>query len=675
LRAGYAAFLGQKDYSLKFYLGLSSTAFTVTTQPKIIQEAKSVFGFLNHSLLFRAGLAMGLITALALSGMASALYVARSTHGEAAAVNQAGSLRMQSYHIAAALEAGRHKGAAPFGHIHTLTQEFEQRLTSPRLIDIVDSTRRKSIQAAYQLITDRWQQSLHPLLTDYVQQSITPDSAEQLNESRLAFHAVVGGFVTDIDNLVQLLEEDADSRIHLLGLFQGISLFLTLTVAFVTLYLLQVDVLGPLQDLLTAATQAGRGNFSARVGHTGVDELGRLGQTFNTMAADLSKIYGKLEERVAIKTRKLTQRNQSLELLYTATQYLTEAPVSKPTYGKLLNDIGHVIEAEGITLCQKEDALNHAHQIARDGPILPMCSKQSCELCLGNGKTHAVEKIQCQAAPNILSIPVGDKKDNIGVLLIKMPSGKKLETWQIQLLETLGKHIGLSMDVARRVTQRRRLALLEERSVMARELHDSLAQSLTYLKIQVARLSLLSHSEEREAMDDALRELKEGLGAAYRQLRELLTTFRLQMDGHGLGPALAKTVEEFNLQGETHITLDNQFQISPFSVNEEIHVLQIVREALSNVIHHAKATQAQISLSFENEQTICVKVEDNGIGISPLVKRAHHYGQAIMLERSKSLHGNLVIEALDRGGTQVALRFQPKNLWIPPSTTRPESAI
>ena len=261
---------------------------------------------------------------------------------------------------------------------------------------------------------------------------------------------------------------------------------------------------------------------------------------------------------------------------------------------------------------------------------------------------------------DILSVPVGDQKNNNGVLLVGVKPDKELEPWRIQLLETLGKHIGISVDVTRRVTQRRRLALLEERSVMARELHDSLAQSLTYLKIQVTRLSMLTRSgAARSAVDDALNELKEGLEAAYRQLRELLTTFRLQMDGHGLGPALAKTVEDFNARGEVGIVLDDQLKISTFSVNEEIHVLQIVREALSNVVHHSKATRARVSLGFEDDERILICVEDNGIGIPRKTERTHHYGQAIMRERASSLQGDLRIEPQDRGGTKVCLRFQP----------------
>lgn len=617
--------------------------------------------YLSHSLLLRAGLAMGLITALALGGMASAVFVARSTYGEAAAVNQAGSLRMQSYRVAAAVEAARDDDPAPFGDIKMLTTEFEQRLTSPRLVDVVNGSGRTSIRDAYRLVTDRWQHEMLPLLLNQMQQ-VTDSSAGKLTEdSRKEFGLVVGGFVTDIDNLVRLLEEDAESSIHMLGLFQGVSLFLTLGVAFVTLYLLHIDVLGPLHALLAATERAGKGDFTARVGHTGADELGRLGRTFNNMAADLAKMYDELEQRVADKTWKLTQRNRSLELLYRTTQYLTEAPISERTYQNLLDDIGQVLGVDGIALCRREEGEDRAHLIAGNGPIPSVCGKTDCRLCLGDGRTRRFCDAGHDGALDFISVRVGDEVSPNGVLLVGIEPKAELEVWQIQLLETLSKHIGISLDVARRVIQHRRLALLEERSVMARELHDSLAQSLTYLKIQATRISLITRSgeEKRGSMGDALHELQEGLDKAYSQLRELLTTFRLQIDGQGLGPALSKTVDEFSARSTVTIHLENKLKVVPFSVNQEIHVLQLVREALSNVVHHSKATKARVSLGFEDDTVVRVSVEDNGIGIPHKAERHQHYGLAIMHERAISLGGELRIERLNHGGTRVCLRFQP----------------
>ena len=590
-----------------------------------------MFKYIRDSLLLRAGLAMGIVTFLAVIGMVSAIYIASSTHGEAAAVNLAGSLRMQSYRITTVLEAKTKI------KINTLLEEFEQRLHNPILSEAVKNSNRQSLQQAYTVVKDKWYSSVLSIIDNY---------AKHLMESSV-FHAQINDFVADIDHMVRLLEQDAESNIHLLGLIQVFILFLTLIVAIVTLYLLHTDVLSPLHELVKSAERASHGDFSVRVANVGTDELGRLGQAFNHMAGEISKMYDALEERVAHKTKQLTLRNNSLELLYTASQYLTKAPVSETTYHELLSKIGKIMHCRSITLCTTTDEdKNLSYKLAQVGSIPPICNEQRCSRCLSdNGWKN-----------NLLSISVCDQEQNYGVLLVQRDEILKLQAWQTQVLETLGKHIGLSIGVSRRIIQNRRLALLDERAVIARELHDSLAQSLSYLKIQVTRLFLLKDNNQ---VDDILTELKEGLDSAYRQLRELLTTFRIKMDGCGLASALSETVEEFNSRSKLEITLDNQIKSYPFSVNEEIHILQIVREALSNVLHHAHAIYAGVRIQQQDDNIIVI-LEDNGIGISQKVERTHHYGFTIMHERANSLNAKLQIQNCDQGGTRVILKFKRK---------------
>ena len=306
-----------------------------------------MFGFLTSSLLIRAGLAMGVITVLAVAGMSSAVYVAKSTHGEAGAVNLAGSLRMQSYRIAATLETDTYIHPNLAKEVHALTLEFEQRLHSPALASVVASTNHRSLQQVYLQLARRWRQSMLPGIQSYLQQLVSRVPDADMKTASAGFHALVASFVNDIDRLVRMLEEDAESRIQMLGQMQGISLMLTLLVAAITLYLLFTDVLSPLRELLNSAERAGQGDFSVRVGHTGNDELGRLGQAFNTMAADLATMYGALEARVVEKTEALTRRNRSLELLYKASRRLTETPVADTTYQELLDEISGVLGCEG----------------------------------------------------------------------------------------------------------------------------------------------------------------------------------------------------------------------------------------------------------------------------------------------------------------------------------------
>lgn len=247
-----------------------------------------------------------------------------------------------------------------------------------------------------------------------------------------------------------------------------------------------------------------------------------------------------------------------------------------------------------------------------------------------------------------------------GVMPLAVPPGRRLEPWQLKLAEAVGRHIGTALATARRAEERHRVALHEERSVIARELHDSLAQSLSYLKIQVTRLqTLLGRGARSDEVAGIVDELKTGLGNAYRQLRELLTTFRLRIEGRGLVTALEDTVREFSGRSGLEIVLANELTGAELESSEEIHVLQVVREALSNVEHHAQARQARIALAAEAGGRVRVRVDDDGRGIGAPKRRAHHYGLVIMRDRAASLDGALEVRKRPQGGTRVELTFTP----------------
>jgi len=172
---------------------------------------------------------------------------------------------------------------------------------------------------------------------------------------------------------------------------------------------------------------------------------------------------------------------------------------------------------------------------------------------------------------------------------------------------------------------------------------------------------MLKSPERIAEAEQVLLELREGMSSAYRQLRELLSTFRLKMDGQDLAAALAQTVSEFAERGELDIELTHRLEGCQLSPNEEIHVLHVVREALSNVINHARASHAWVTLSCLPDGQVDVVIDDDGQGI---VKSAdiHHYGMTIMEERARTLAGEVRYEARpgeDTGGTRVVLTFRP----------------
>ncbi|OOZ40772.1 hypothetical protein BOW53_06540 [Solemya pervernicosa gill symbiont] len=621
----------------------------------------------KKSLLLRIGLAMATITLLAFVGMLSSVIIADTTEGEAAAINQAGTLRMQSYRIASSLtlsSQSRIDGSA--GHTLDLISGFEQRLNSPRLTGILRSESDNTITNTYRLVEQQWHQRIKPMLLGRIQygsKALTPTTL-----------ATIDLFVEKIDKLVGLLEEATESRIQFLRLIQVVSLFLTLMVAFYTMYLMNTDVLNPLRALLNFTQHVGQRDFTIRVRHNSGDELGQLGEAFNVMAEDLSQQYDDLESLVQTKTADLERTNRSLELLYNTTRTINTSTPTESTYNTLLSDIAEMMGVSSGTIClaDPEDVAKFeygkrgAYKIAttRDPNSVDLgtCTPPNCGSCFGNCDTHFIELAkENPQSDNIISIPILDKGTQYGVLLFEIPKEKHVEEWEKRLLESIASHIAIAINIARSTNQDRRLSLLEERTVIARELHDSLAQSLSYMKIQVSRLDHeISNNSSGESQGKIVSELRQGLNSAYRELRELLTTFRLSIVDTDLAHALEDTTNEFSERGATSIMLNNQLGGCSLTANEEVNLLQIIREALSNVVQHANASHADVNLQHDTYGYVTVQINDNGVGINASGKR-HHYGLAIMKERARSLGGKLRIIPRGSGGTRVELIFTPSH--------------
>jgi len=427
---------------------------------------------------------------------------------------------------------------------------------------------------------------------------------------------------------------------------------------------MHAQVIVPLGDLLQCARRVRVGDFTVRAQHAGEDELGQLGQSFNYMVADLSRSYATLEARVEEKTEQLARSNISLEVLYNTTRTLAENPLTQATLEGVMRDIERVIGLKAGAICAREEGDRRGFPIAlrtggMDGERADTwCGQERCYECFGEGEARA--RTVGSGEDRMLSVPLSEGGKPYGVMLLRLPPGIEVAEWKLTLLESIGHHIGAALATAKRTDERRRIALMEERSVIARELHDSLAQSLSYLKIQVTRLkSHLDGNSTRTQTADVVEELKVGLNNAYRQLRELLTTFRLRMDGRGLSDALQDTVGEFSQRTGMDFRLHDRLLGHELDSSEQIHVLQVVREALTNVEHHAQANRADVRLAIEQGR-VRVTVDDDGVGIHDAEPPTHHYGLAIMRDRAATLGGTLRISRRSEGGTRVELDFLPR---------------
>lgn len=608
----------------------------------------------GRSIMLLVSLALVALTVITLGGMSASVVFVESTSGGASAINVAGSLRRLAHRATNLAAVDAMSGRGMSARVVGAMADFEQQLKHPALQRVLEREPGELFAATFRGIEATWQRSIRPRIEAFGNRGEVPPG-EQVD----ALLGEVDTFVEQLNTLVAVLEQNTEQRIQDLRQMLAIAIFATILGVIAVLILLHRALMRPLAGLLEAAGQIARGDFAARVSHAGDDELGRVGGAFNKMADELAKLYRSLEQRVADKTTELQRSNRALELLYHATARLYQAPTAADVYEATLRDIDRVAGLEGSFVCiEPSGAKGPANVIASSlGPCPERGASGpgACAACRAAAGEH-------DAGPDtgeLLRFPLRDRQHHYGMLRLALPPGASLEVWQRQLVEALSRHIGMALGAARRSEQERLLALQEERSVIARELHDSLAQALSYMKIQVSLLQrrLADPAQAGEAAT-MLADLREGLNAAYRQLRELLVSFRLGLSGD-LATLLQDAAREYGTRGDVEVGLEVDLGQCLLTPNQEVHVLQIVREALSNMVRHAGARHARVALVGNAAGEVELSIEDDGVGFGAPPSDAHnHHGLSIMQERTLSMGGEIQFEPRTPQGTCVRVRFR-----------------
>jgi two-component system nitrate/nitrite sensor histidine kinase NarX len=197
--------------------------------------------------------------------------------------------------------------------------------------------------------------------------------------------------------------------------------------------------------------------------------------------------------------------------------------------------------------------------------------------------------------------------------------------------------------------------------MMANEVHDSLAQGLTYMRMRMSLLRDAIRQNDELRAHKFWSDVDDTLGSSQRRLRELITCFRTRMDPLGLLHALAGISAGFLDRTGIPLAFTNRLPDLHLAPEREIEVLHIVQEALANICRHANARNARLLLDRAGDNCQIV-VEDDGVGVAAYAEggergEAGHYGIAIMRERARRLGGDLVVGAAAGSGTRVELTF------------------
>ena len=225
------------------------------------------------------------------------------------------------------------------------------------------------------------------------------------------------------------------------------------------------------------------------------------------------------------------------------------------------------------------------------------------------------------------------------------------------LFRTISEQLAMAVENTRLMRENLRMTLMSERQMMANEVHDSLAQTMAYMKmrIELLREALLQYESGKALKYSG--DIQQALDEAYASLRELLTQFRNRMDPLGLEHALKELASGYFDRTGIRLEFENRIPDLDLTVDQEVQVFHILQEALSNVARHSGAKQATLTLDADDGQ-YAFTVEDDGRGVFVMGAQPdlrHHFGISIMSERAQRLHGNIEIANRPQGGARLRL--------------------
>ena len=603
----------------------------------------------------------GILLLVALLSIGLTMWVTRQLDGGAGAVNEAGRLRMQAWSLAATQLSAQTPDAtadavARFDATMRLLRDGDDQ--RPLFVPWNEETRRHfaSIEVAWQGMRAQ------------VTQAVLRDPQRVVADVEI--------FVAEVNDLVTAIEHTLARFTAVLNLFQFIMMALAVSAAVLSLYVGNLFVLHPLKRIRDGLRQVEAGDFTARVMVESGDELGELASGFNHMAQRLHNLYQGLERQVAAKTEDLRAERARLAALYEVSTLLSEASTLEPLAQGFASKVRQLSHADAVAVRWSDEASQRYLMLASDGLPEELAQEERCieaGLCAcgqpqAQARTRVIPIIpqedrvlgSCARAGyvSLVSIPIRLQHRVLGEVDLFYRQQTTLGRDERSLYDALAGHLANAVENLRREALVREAAVSEERAMLARELHDSIAQSLAFLKIQISLLRQALQRHDEALARQAIDELDAGVRESTNDVRELLVHFRTRTSDDDIEQALRTTLKKFEHQSglRTHLELHGHALAMPSDV--QLQVLHVVQEALSNVRKHAQASEVWVRV--DREPVWRFRVRDNGRGFVPQPSTADdtHVGLQIMRERAQRIGARVDVVSAPGQGTEIEIALE-----------------
>ncbi|MBI5566578.1 MAG: type IV pili methyl-accepting chemotaxis transducer N-terminal domain-containing protein [Chloroflexi bacterium] len=476
--------------------------------------------------------------------------------------------------------------------------------------------------------------------------------------------------LAQIDQLVGDYETRAQAKITQLQIIQTAFFAIALALVAAGYFITRRQIIQPLSALESATRRMAIGQLTEPLPPLCDDELGEVGRAFETMRREIVAAQDQLEARVNQRTRELT-----------AAFELSQEIVGQIDLDRLLQSVTDrartLMQATAASLCLIDRDPQLLALVANSGSTsAPIDLRQSVERdpaqqVVVNGETVVVEADRTACAflgahaPGKCAVaPLRAGQTMLGALCVvrarTRDQHQPFDANETRALTLLANSAAIAITNARLAEERRRqteqAAISSERERLAAELHDNLAQTLSFLNLKSDRVRELIGAQDSGHATTELERMKSAIGTAYDQVRMALTGLHEPLPTRDdFAAKLSACVAEFGdttgLRAELIVADSTALMMPPVVQTQALH---IVRESLVNIRRHAQAQQVQVQVGRVNGSARFV-IADDGRGFDlNNVDGGQHLGLGIMRTRAERCGGSLDVVSTPGRGTTIS---------------------
>ncbi|MBU0655609.1 MAG: GAF domain-containing protein [Gammaproteobacteria bacterium] len=407
----------------------------------------------------------------------------------------------------------------------------------------------------------------------------------------------------------------------------------------------------------------------------------KIREQINAITEDYQTLARMQQKRMHRQEKYLSQKKRHLSILYEVASCINRADSLEDLLKRFLHTLKDVVNAEAATvrLLDREGKMRLVSSIGLDTEAIKLEETLPAPNCLcGYAASDRQIKMRtdvaqcnriigqklCAGAQDVemLAIPLQYRDRILGVYNLFIRQGRYDKLEDDELLLSIGQHLGMAIEKASSEEDMRTLSIMEERTRMAHELHDSLAQTLASLRFKVRLLDDSFNRGDEAAMWQELEALENTIDEAYAELRSLITDFRAPIDGKGVVRVVERLSERFKTETGLEVFFYHNWFLKDLSREAEIEVIRIVQESLNNIRKHSHASTVRILMHSSEEGRCSILVEDDGVGLpdplpEPNPTTGEHIGLHIMQERAEKIGGEIQFESEPGEGTLIQLNF------------------